>query len=123
MTEVERVVATRGALELIVRLRARLGPLVFHHSDVCDGSAPLFFQDGYLPVDSRGRLLGEIGGCKFFLDAERFEAWNDRQFIVDVMPVRGGMFSLDGNQGLRFITRSRIFTAEDLVAVAPPSDK
>ncbi len=123
MTGVARVVATHAALELIVRLRARLGPLVFHQAGgICDGSAPLFFPDGY--VDSRDRLLGmalvgEIGGCKFFIVANQSEAWKHRQFIIDVAPVCGGMFSMQASHGLRFFTRSRILSAEELGAVEP----
>ncbi len=126
MTEVARVVATHAALELIVRLRARLGPLMFHQAGgICDGSAPLFFPDGHLSVGSRDRLrgmalVGEIGGCKFFICANQLEAWKHRQFIIDVAPVRGGMFSMQGSHGLRFFTRSRILSAEELGAVEPP---
>jgi hypothetical protein len=120
MTAVARVVATHAALELIVQLRARLGPLMFHQAGgICDGSAPLLFPDGYLPVGSRDvlgmALVGEIGGCKFFIGANQFEAWKHRQFIVDVEPVRGGMFSMHRSHGLRFLTRSRILSAEELV--------
>jgi uncharacterized protein (DUF779 family) len=30
-----------------------------------------------------------------------------------VVPGRGGMFSLEGPEGLRFLTRSRLFTDEE----------
>jgi len=126
MTEVARVVATGAALDLIVRLRARLGPLMFHHAGgICD-DAPLLFPDGYLSVGRRDRLLGmtligEIGGCKFFIDANQLEAWKYRQFIIDVASVRGGIFSVHGGHGLRFFTRSRILSAEELGDVEPLS--
>jgi uncharacterized protein (DUF779 family) len=32
---------------------------------------------------------------------------------VDVVPGRGGMFSLEGPEGLRFLIRSRLFTDEE----------
>jgi uncharacterized protein len=126
MTEVARVVATDAALDLIVRLRARLGAIMFHQAGgICDGSALLFFPDGYLSVGNRDRLLGmalvgEIGGCKFFIGANQFEVWKHQQFIVDVAPIRGGMFSMQGSHGLRFFTRSRILSAEELAALEPP---
>jgi uncharacterized protein (DUF779 family) len=47
-------------------------------------------------------LVGEIGGCKFFIGANQFEVWNHQQFIVDVAPIRAGMFSMQGSHGLRF---------------------
>jgi Protein of unknown function (DUF779) len=64
-------------------------------------------------------LLGEIGGCKFFIGANQFEVWNHQQFIVDVAPIRGGMFSTQGSHGLRFFTRSSILSAEEFAALKP----
>lgn len=39
------------------------------------------------------------------------------QLIIDVVPGRGGMFSLEGLEGLRFLTRSRLFTDEEQAAL------
>jgi uncharacterized protein (DUF779 family) len=35
------------------------------------------------------------------------------QLIIDVVDGRGGMFSLEGVEGKRFLTRSRAFTDEE----------
>ncbi len=119
MATVARVTATPAALELIEKLRARHGPLMFHQSGgCCDGSAPMCFQDGELAVGSSDRLLGEIGGCSFWMGAAQFEAWRHTQLIIDVVPGRGGMFSLEGVEGLRFLTRSRLFTPEEQASLA-----
>jgi hypothetical protein len=120
MSSVPRVVATPAALELIERLRARHGPLMFHQSGgCCDGSAPMCFQDGELVVGSGSdRRLGDIGGCSFWMSTGQFEAWRHTQLIIDVVPGRGGMFSLEGVEGLRFLTRSRMFSPEELAELA-----
>jgi uncharacterized protein (DUF779 family) len=118
MAPVERVLATPAALALIDRLRAQHGPLMFHQSGgCCDGSAPMCFPAGELLVGENDRLLGEIGGCPFYMSAGQFEYWRHTQLTIDVVPGRGGMFSLEGSTGVRFLTRSRVFSDEELAAL------
>ncbi|MCX5767474.1 MAG: DUF779 domain-containing protein [Gemmatimonadetes bacterium] len=108
---VERVLATPATLELIETLKVKHGPLMFHQSGgCCDGSAPMCYpRDEFLTGDSDVQL-GEIGGCAFYMSRAQFEYWQHTQLIIDVVPGRGGMFSLEGPEGLRFLTRSRLFT-------------
>ena len=109
-----RVVATDAALELIETLYAKHGPLMFHQSGgCCDGSAPMCYPRGELIVGEQDRLLGEIGGMPFYIGASQFEYWKHTQLIIDVVPGRGGMFSLEGPEGKRFLTRSRLFSEEE----------
>ncbi|WP_046115767.1 DUF779 domain-containing protein [Aquincola tertiaricarbonis] len=111
---VDRVTATPQALALIDKLRAEHGPLMFHQSGgCCDGSAPMCYPDGELIVGDGDRLLGHIGGMPFFISAPQFEYWQHTQLIIDVVPGRGGMFSLEGRHGERFLTRSRLFTDDE----------
>lgn len=113
MAAVDNVVATVAALELIERLKARHGRLMFHQSGgCCDGSAPMCYPDGELLVGEQDVLLGEIGGCPFYIGAAQFRFWKHTQLIIDVVPGRGGMFSLEGPEGLRFISRSRLLPVE-----------
>ena len=108
--QVRQVVATDAALALIERLAARHGPLMFHQSGgCCDGSAPMCYPAGELQVGDGDRLLGRIGGMPFYISASQYEYWRHTQLIIDVVPGRGGMFSLEGPQGLRFLTRSRLY--------------
>ncbi len=51
------------------------------------------------------------------MGAAQFEYWRHTQLIIDVVPGRGGMFSLEGAEGVRFLTRSRLFTEEELAAL------
>ena len=114
MTTVPRVLATDVALDLIAKLQAKHGPLMFHQSGgCCDGSSPMCYPDGDLLVGDSDVRLGDIGGCPFYMSAAQFEYWKHTQLTIDVVPGRGGMFSLEGPEGLRFLTRSRLFTDEE----------
>ncbi len=118
MTTVPRVLATDAALDWIVRLRAKHGALMFHQSGgCCDGSSPMCYPDGELLVGEGDVRLGEIGGCPFYMSAAQFEYWKHTQLIIDVVPGRGGMFSLEGPEGVRFLTRSRLFGDEEWAAL------
>ena len=118
MNTVERVIATPAALDLIARLRREHGQLMFHQSGgCCDGSSPMCFELGGFLVGDRDRLLGEIGGCPFYIGTAQYACWRHTQLVIDVVPGRGGMFSLENGTGLRFLTRSRLFGAEELAAV------
>jgi uncharacterized protein len=117
---VTRVSATPAALELIERLRARHGPLLFHQSGgCCDGSSPMCFPRTEFTVGEVDVLLGEIGGQPFYMSESQFEYWQHTHLIIDVVAGRGGMFSLEGPEGLRFLTRSRLYTEEESAQLAP----
>jgi uncharacterized protein (DUF779 family) len=112
--DVKRVIATEAALQLIEKLKGKYGPLMFHQSGgCCDGSSPMCYPGQEFQVGGSDVLLGEIGAVPFYMGASQFEYWKHTQLIIDVVPGRGGMFSLEGPEGLRFLTRSRLFTAEE----------
>lgn len=115
---VERVLATDAAIELIERLRAKHGKLMFHQSGgCCDGSAPMCFPAGEFRIGGNDQYLGEIGGCPVYMDLDQFGYWKHTQLIIDVVPGRGGGFSLEAPEGLRFLTRSRVFTDAEVDAL------
>ncbi|MDD5295977.1 MAG: DUF779 domain-containing protein [Rhodocyclaceae bacterium] len=118
---VERVVATAGALALIETLKAKHGALMFHQSGgCCDGSAANCYPLGEMTVTAaRDVLLGEIGGCPFYMSKSQFEYWQHTQLVIDVVEGRGGTFSLEGPEGLAFLTRSRLFTDEEAQSLPP----
>jgi uncharacterized protein (DUF779 family) len=119
MTTIPRVLATDAALELIARLKAKHGPLMFHQSGgCCDGSSPMCYPDGDLLVGDNDVRLGEIGGCPFYMSAAQYEYWKHTELTIDVVPGRGGMFSLEGSEGVRFLTRSRLFTDAEWATLA-----
>ncbi|MFN3985524.1 MAG: DUF779 domain-containing protein [Rhodocyclaceae bacterium] len=115
---IARVSATPEALALIARLVARHGLLLFHQSGgCCDGSAPMCFPRGEFLIGDSDVLLGEIGGQPFYMNRAQFAYWEHTHLIIDVVPGRGGMFSLEGPEGLRFLTRSRLYTDEEWAAL------
>lgn len=115
-----RVDATPAALDLIESLRAKHGPVMFHQSGgCCDGSSPMCYPLGEFLVGGSDVKLGEIGGAPFYMSAPQFEYWKHTKLIIDVVPGRGGMFSLENGEGVRFLTRSRIYTEEELAALPP----
>ena len=122
MNQVERVSATPQAQALIQTLRAQHGPLMFHQSGgCCDGSAPMCYAQGELIVGDADRLLGHIGGMPFYISGPQFEYWKHTQLIIDVVPGRGGMFSLENGEGVRFLVRSRLFSDEEFAALQAAS--
>jgi uncharacterized protein (DUF779 family) len=116
MTEVPiQVLATEKAIDLIRMLRAKHGELMFHQSGgCCDGSSPMCFPLGEFMTGDSDVQLGEVDGVPFFMSKSQFEYWKHTQLILDVVPGRGGMFSLEGSEGVRFLIRSRIFTDEEI---------
>jgi uncharacterized protein (DUF779 family) len=117
---VTRVDATPAAIELIDSLRAKHGPVMFHQSGgCCDGSSPMCFPLGEFLVGGSDVKLGEIGGAPFYMSASQFEYWKHTKLIIDVVPGRGGMFSLENGEGVRFLTRSRIYTEAETGELEP----
>ncbi|WLR91405.1 DUF779 domain-containing protein [Shinella zoogloeoides] len=112
MSEVSepRVVATDAALAFIREIQADHPDILFHQSGgCCDGSSPMCYPaDDYI-VGDRDVKLGEIGGVPVYISESQFDVWKHTQLIIDVVPGRGGMFSLDNGREKRFLTRSRLF--------------
>jgi uncharacterized protein len=103
----EKVSATPAALNLIEQIAAEHGQILFHQSGgCCDGSSPMCYPAREFIVGDADVLLGHIGGAPFYISASQFEAWKHTDLIIDVVPGRGGMFSLDNGRELRFLTRS-----------------
>lgn len=116
----ERVSVTEAAAKVIDQLREKHGPLLFHQSGgCCDGSAPMCFSVDDFRISSRDVCLGEIHGCKFYMDADQFKYYENCQTIVDVVEGRGASFSLEIPLGLRFLTHSRLFDESELDQVRP----
>jgi uncharacterized protein (DUF779 family) len=116
--KIERVSVTDEARALIVELRRDHGPLMFHQSGgCCDGSAPMCFQLGEFRVGAQDVLLGEIEGCPFYMSAAQFEYWKHTQLTIDKVAGRGAGFSLEAPRGVRFLTRSRLFSDAEQAAI------
>ena len=117
---VPRILATEKALELINKLREKNGPLMFHQSGgCCDGSQPMCFAEGDFKLGNSDVCLGDIDGCKFYMNADQFEYWKHTQLTLDVTAGRGSSFSLEIPLGVRFFIQSKIFTEEELNDLTP----
>ncbi len=119
---IRRILITEAAIEIIDQLRDRHGPLMFHQSGgCCDGSQPMCFEKGDFKLGSSDVKVGVIYGCDFFMSADQFEYWQYSQLTLDAVPGRGASFSLEIPLGVRFVIRSRLFTAEELPLLEPVS--
>jgi uncharacterized protein (DUF779 family) len=123
----KRVEAAAQTLEWIDRLKGKHGPLVFYqHHGCCEGgAAPVCLIEGDYRPSPDDRLLGEIGGCPFFISGRQYDQWRDMQAIIDVAPGLGAGFSLEATEGVGFFTRLRFFSGaeiEQLAVAAEPSD-
>ena len=116
---VERVRITDAAAAMVETLKGRHGPLMFHQSGgCCDGSAPMCFPLGEFKVGGQDVRIGEVAGCPFYIGADQFEYWRHTQLVIDVVPGRGAGFSVEAPEGVRFLTRSRVFTDEEAAELA-----
>ena len=69
---------------------------------------------GEFRVGGQDVFLGSIEGCPFYIGAAQFEYWQHTQLIIDVVTGRGSGFSLEAPLGVRFLTRSRVFTDKEV---------
>jgi hypothetical protein len=114
----EQVVTTAAAEELMSRLAEKHGELMFHQSGgCCDGSSPMCYPRGEFFVGDSDVLMATLGETPFYMSKSQFEYWKHTQLILDVVPGRGGMFSLENGEGVRFLIRSRVFTDEEIGAL------
>jgi uncharacterized protein (DUF779 family) len=116
---IRRVDITPEAAALLARLVERHGPLLFHQSGgCCDGSVPMCFPASEFKVGGQDVLLGEIGGCSFYTSAFLYEYWKNCHLTIDIVEGRGNSFSVEAPEGVRFITHSRLFGADELAELA-----
>ncbi|MGB9302589.1 MAG: DUF779 domain-containing protein [Mycobacterium sp.] len=112
------VVITADAAELLGRLQDSHGPVMFHQSGgCCDGSSPMCYPQGDFLVGDRDVLLGILDVCAdgvpVWISGPQYQAWKHTQLIIDVVPGRGGGFSLEAPEGMRFLSRGRVFSEDE----------
>ncbi|QBJ95606.1 DUF779 domain-containing protein [Rhodococcus sp. ABRD24] len=131
-----RAVVTAAAASLLRHLADVHGPLMLHQSGgCCDGSAPMCFPLGEFVIGDRDVLLGvldlrlgvgEAGATEpqdddavpLWISGPQFDAWKHTQLVLDVVPGRGAGFSLEAPEGLRLLSRGRVFDADELTALS-----
>ncbi|MBW8283402.1 MAG: DUF779 domain-containing protein [Rhizobium sp.] len=113
-----RVIATEAALAFLGEIRKDHPDILFHQSGgCCDGSSPMCYPASDYRVGETDVKLGEIGGVPFYISGSQYDVWKHTQLIIDVVPGRGGMFSLDNGRERRFLTRSRLFAGGEACAL------
>ena len=136
MGSFSRVAVTPQAADLLRRLRAEHGPLMFHQSGgCCDGSSPMCYPLGEFVTGPSDVLLGSLGiggsagqegdegnegdegTVPVWMSAAQFEYWSHTHLTIDVVPGRGGGFSLEAPLGVRFLIRSRMLTREEMAGL------
>ena len=120
----KRIESTPAADDLMRKLTSIHGPLMFHQSGgCCDGSAPMCYTAGEFRVGGADVLLGELNvdevaePIRVWISLEQFEYWKHTHITIDVVPGRGGGFSLETPEGMRFMIRSRLFTDDEARAL------
>ena len=126
IAEISRVAVTAAAAGLLRTLYAAHGPLMFHQSGgCCDGSSPMCYVEGEFRTGASDTQLAalQIDGVPepvtFWMSTVQFDRWRHTHLTVDVVPGRGGGFSLEAPEGVRFLIRSRLFTPEENAALNP----
>lgn len=113
-TAISQVDITPAAAAVLDRLIAQHGPLMFHQSGgCCDGSAPMCYPRGEFRVGGADVRLGAVADTPFWMGADQYEYWKHTHLTVDVVSGRGGGFSLEAPEGVRFMIRSRLLTDEE----------
>ena len=125
-TDMARVAVTDAAAELLRTLYQANGPLMFHQSGgCCDGSSPMCYVDGEFRTGASDVLLESLHvdgipePVTFWMSTVQFERWRHTHLTVDVVKGRGGGFSLEAPEGMRFLIRSRLFTVEENATLNP----
>ncbi|MCX4585587.1 DUF779 domain-containing protein [Streptomyces sp. NBC_01481] len=115
MSDAPRVELTPAAADLLRRLRAAHGPLMFHQSGgCCDGSAPMCYLDGEFRTGESDVLLEDLRvegveePVSFWISKRQYAVWSHTRLVVDVVEGRGSGFSLEAPEGVRFLIRSHV---------------
>lgn len=121
---IERVKATPAARALVARLRAEHGAIYFFQSHgCCEGSTPMCFAPGDMPLTAGDRQLGSVDGVPFHVSASQGEYLDSLELTLDLAPGNGGTFSLEDGCGQHFIVKLRLWTDAErhaLEAQGPP---
>ena len=72
------------------------------------------YPDGEFIVGDRDVLLGVVEEAPVWISGPQFDTWKHTQLVIDVVPGRGGGFSLETPEGVRFLSRGRAFTAAEM---------
>jgi uncharacterized protein len=110
---------TDEAADLLRRLTAQHGPLMFHQSGgCCDGSSPMCYPDGDFLIGDADVHLGDLDvgldrEIPVYMSESQYEYWKHTHLTIDVVPGRGSGFSVEAPEGVRFLIRSRLLSDDE----------
>jgi uncharacterized protein (DUF779 family) len=114
MTPVQRVTTTPAAQALIELLRERHGAIYFYQSHgCCDGSTPMLFAPGEMPIAADDVLFATVHGVPFWAGRAQADYLQGTQLTLDVGQGSLGTMSLENEEGVYFRTRTRLWTDEE----------
>ena len=112
--QIQRVVATPAARALVARLRAEHGAIYFYQSHgCCEGSMPMCFSAGEMPLTADDRCLGDIDGVPFNASSAQCDYLAGMELTLDVAPGDSGSFSLEDGSGQHFVVHLRLWNDEE----------
>lgn len=115
-----RISGTPPAVELIKKLTAQFGPIIFFQSGgCCEGSGPMCMPAHEFRKTPSDVKVGEVEGAAFYMGHSHFQFSENTHTILDAIQGSSGSFSLDCGTGWSFITRGRLFTDEELKDLPP----
>ena len=76
------------------------------------------YPRGEFRIGQRDVYLGTIADVPFYIGDQQYEYWQHTHLTIDVVPGRGAGFSLEAPEGMRFLTRSRLFDDDEVEALA-----
>lgn len=105
----DKLVATKKAIEMVELLKSKHGNILFQQSSgCCDGTVPMCFDaDGYY-ISSQMILIGKIADVPYYIDKNQAEYLKNMQIVVDIMDGPGASFSLESTEGFGFIMHSKM---------------
>ena len=122
LTRVDFTEATENLLRKLYAIHG--GAFMFHQSGgCCDGSAPMCYPAKEFRVGGSDVLMetlrveGIPDPIPFYMSLEQYEVWSHTHLTIDAIPGRGSGFSLESPEGMRFLTRSRLFTDDEAMAL------
>jgi uncharacterized protein (DUF779 family) len=111
---IPRVIATPAARALVASLRAEHGAVYLYQSHgCCEGSTPMCFAPGEMPLTADDRCLGDIDGVPFHASRAQCDYLAGTEITLDLAAGDSGGFSLEDGSGQHFIVRLRLWTDEE----------
>lgn len=115
-----RISGTPPAIDLIKKLTAQFGPIIFFQSGgCCEGSGPMCMPANEFRKTPSDVKVGEVEGAAFYMGHSHFQFSENTHTILDAIQGSSGSFSLDCGTGWSFVTRGRLFTDEELKDLPP----